>query len=154
MTNELKKLRSALMDLHRLFLATLKEEHESKSGDVLNAGAWFQVLVSSPEYGWVKPFNSLVSDMDALLDLKNISEQDLVILRHELDNLFFKESDEVTSFNFHYRKLFARRHDLMFSHGHLKHAVANLPLKALPAHADEIRKGWHKTVATKRTPLN
>ena len=65
-------------------------------GKVLNPAEWFQILLGSAEYGWLKPLNSLISDIDALLEAKSISPSDLGILHHELERFFFKEDGDAT----------------------------------------------------------
>ncbi len=151
---KLKAVRTPLLELHRLMLLALKKEHETLAGRVLNPTEWFQTLLSSPEYQWVKPLNRLLSDVDALSDLNKAGMQDLEILRYHLDLLFFKDDEDVTSFNCHYRKAFSRYHELMLSHGQLKEAVAMLPPGSLPMNAEEVRIGWHKIGASKRKLLN
>lgn len=153
-TKELKTVRTSLHELHRLLLATLKKDRERVSGQVLNPAEWFQILLAAPEYAWLKALNSLISDVDALSENKQISEPDLLILRHELERFFFKDDEDVTSFNSHYRKLFALNHDVIVSHGRLKEAYAELPLGDPPANADEIRRGWHNIGASRRKLLN
>lgn len=151
---ELNAVRKTLHELHRLLLSALKKDRERETGKVLNPTEWFQILLSAPEYVWLKGLNSLLSDVDALFDSNKIANEDLAILRHELERFFFKDDGDVTSFNYHYRKLFAHNHDVMFTHGHLRQTFADLPKILLPPNVAEIRLGWHKTGASKRKLLN
>lgn len=151
---KLGAVRKPLHELHRLLLASLKRDHELTAGRVLNPAEWFQVLISQPEYQWVKPFNTLLADVDALTDSNKVAETDLAILHHLLDALFFKDDELVTSFNSHYRKAFNQHHELVLTHGKLKEAVAELPQPALPMNSEEIRRGWHNIGASKRKLLN
>jgi hypothetical protein len=151
---DLETIRTALVELHRLLLGVLKTERERIHGKVLNPAEWFQILLAAPEYAWLKPLNSLISDVDALLESKSVAVADQAILRHELERFFFKEDGDVTSFNYHYRKLFAHNHDVMFSHGHLKKVFSVLPQGNPPLNIEEIRRGWHKIGASKRKLLN
>jgi hypothetical protein len=151
---ELLAVRTALHELHRLLLSALKMERERVTGRVFNPAEWFQLLISAPEYQWLKPLNSLLSDVDALSELKAVASQDLAILRHELETFFFKENEDVTSFNCHYRRLFTHNHDVMFSHGHLRQAFVKLPEQEAPINSHDIRRGWHKTGASRRKLLN
>jgi hypothetical protein len=151
---ELESVRTSLHELHRLLLSVLKQERERIHGKVLNPAEWFQILLSAPEYAWLKPLNSLLSDVDALLEAKSVASGDQKILRHEVERFFFKEDGDVTSFNYHYRKLFAHNHDVMFSHGHLKQAFSALPQGDPPVNVEEIRRSWHKIGASKRKLLN
>ena len=125
-------------------------------GKVMQPSEWFQTLLSAPELAWVRPLNSLLSDVDALSEAKQAGPQDLAVLYYELERFFFKEDDDVTSFNSHYRKLFANSPDLMFAHGQLRQAFSDLPVPAgpLPMNADEIRRSWHRIGASKRKLLN
>jgi hypothetical protein len=151
---EFKVVRTILHELHRLLLAALKKDRERLFGQAINPSEWFQILLSAPEYNWLKSLNSLLSDVDALFDSGKIGNEDLAIVRHELERFFFKEDGDVTSFNSHYRKLFQHNHEVMFSHGRLKEAFSELASAPVPANADEIRRSWHKIGASKRKLLN
>lgn len=150
----LKTVRTPLLELHRILLLILKKDLERTSGRVIPPAEWFQVLLSAPEYQWVKPLNTLVSDMDALSELAKIRDEDLSILHHQVNSLLFSDNQDVTSFNSHYRKLFADNHELVFVHGQMKEAASVLPLEQLPMNAEEIRLGWHKVGSSKRKLLN
>lgn len=151
---ELKAVKTSLYELHKLLLSTLKKDRERLTGELLNPAAWFQILLSAPEYVWLKTLNSFISDVDALSEAEKYSAEDIAVLRSELERLFFKDDEDVTSFNSHYRKIFANNHDVMYSHGHLKTAFAELPEDKPPMNSDEIRRGWHKIGASKRKLLN
>ena len=151
---DLKSVQATLHELQRLLLGILKKEREVASGKVLNPAEWFQILLSAPEYVWLKTLNSLISDLDALNESSKLTIQDVAIVRAELERLFFKEDGDAASFNAHYRKLFANHHDVMYSHGHLKTAYSSLPEETPPFNAEEVRRGWHKIGASKRKLLN
>jgi len=152
---KLSAVRTHLRELHRFLLALLKKEREGSLGKTLQAAEWFQILLAAPEYQWLKPLNSLLSDLDALSEHAQVSGADLIIVRLELERFFFKEDGDVTSFNFHYRKLFKNHHDVMFIHGQLRQAFAELPHTVTPpSNAESVRLGWHKTGASKRKLLN
>ena len=141
---DLKALRSTLQELHRYLLASAKKEAEAKLGRSLAPGDWFQQLIGDPQYAWIKPLTSLMADLDALSEHPKISDRDLSILRHALEDLFFNENDELLSFNHHYRQIFAGNHELMVSHGRLKDATHLLPAPQGDVSGEsEIRKGWH-----------
>ena len=143
-TPDLQALRSTLQEMHRYLLAIAKKSAEEKLGKVLAPGDWFQHLISDPQYAWLKPLTTLVADLDALSEHKNIVDRDLSILRHAIDDLFFNDNDELQSFNHHYRQVFINNHELMVSHGRLKEATATLPEPlADVSGVSEIRKGWH-----------
>ncbi len=150
----LQALRAPLIELHRLLLSLLKTDRDQTSGRVMAPTEWFQVLLGAPEYAWVKPLNTLLSDVDALSEQRKISSADLSILHHQINFLFFSDNQDVTSFNSHYRKLFSQSHDLVFAHGKIKEATASWPLEPLPMNSEEIRLGWHKIGASKRKLLN
>lgn len=144
---DLKSIRTNLLELHRLLLAAAKKQAEDEAGRTLSPSDWFNQLIADPKFKWLGPMTTLLTDLDALVEHKNIASRDLSILRHALEELFFIEDDEMTSFNHHYRQLFAGSPDMMLLHGRLKEGVALLPLEAAPANAAsaaEIRKGWHE----------
>jgi hypothetical protein len=144
----------SLRELHKLLLAVLKKDRERHSGKIITPAEWFQTLLNAPEYQWMKALNSLVSDADALSELSKVSDRDLVILRHEIERLFFRDDEDVTSFNSHYRKWFTHNPDLIYSHGHLKDAISKLPAGEVPPNIGEIRRSWHKIGASRRKLLN
>lgn len=154
LATELKNVQTSLHELQRMLLTILKKEREGVMGVALNPAEWFQMLLSAPEYVWLKTLNSFISDLDALSESSKVTTQDLAIVRAELERLFFKEDGDAASFNAHYRKLFANHHDVMYSHGHLKTAFLSLPDEVPPFNADEVRLGWHKIGASKRKLLN
>jgi hypothetical protein len=151
---ELEALREVLSELQRVLLAALKKDSERVLGRVLPPGEWFQMLVSAPQYQWLKSLNTLLSDLDALSENSQVAAMDLVILRSQLELLFFKDNGDATSFNAHYRKHFAQNHDLVFCHGRLKQAYGGLPEGDPPVNSDEIRRSWHKIGASRRKLLN
>jgi hypothetical protein len=150
----LKSVRTPLLELHKQLLEALKSTRELDSGRSLAPAEWFQVLISAPEYQWVKPLNTLLSDVDALSEISNIRPADLSILHHQLNQLFFSDNEDVTTFNSHYRKLLPKNHNLVYAHGKIKEATTALPLEALPMNSEEIRLSWHKIGASKRKLLN
>lgn len=154
LATDLKNVQASLHELQRLLLGILRKEREGLIGKALNPAEWFQILLSAPEYMWLKALNSFISDLDALSEAAKLTTQDLAIVRAELERMFFKEDGDAASFNAHYRKLFANHHDVMYSHGHLKTAFSSLPDETPPFNADEVRRGWHKIGASKRKLLN
>src|SRR6185437_8454535 len=114
-SDALREVAQTLREVHKLLLAVLKKEREQAAGKNVAPAEWFQILLNEPEYKWMKGLNSLVSDTDALSELTKISDQDLAILRYEVEKFFFVDDEDVTSFNSHYRKLFNLSHDIMYS---------------------------------------
>lgn len=134
------------MELHRYLLASAKKDAEVKLGKILAPADWFNHLIGDPQYAWLKPLTTFMADLDALSEQPKISDRDLSILRHVLEDLFFKEDDEIQSFNHHYRQIFHNNHELMVTHGRLRELTADLPEPADEVSGEaEIRKGWHET---------
>lgn len=143
-TESLKAFRDQLLEAHRTLLAALRQDHERMSGSGLRPAEWFQILISSPTYQWLKPLNTLLADIDALFEAVPVSEMDLAVLRHSVDSLFFTDNDEIRSFNYHYRGLLQHHPEIVVIHGRLKQAISLLPKQSPPSNLDDIRRGWHK----------
>jgi hypothetical protein len=144
---DFKSIRSNLLELHRLILGAAKKQAEDDAGRTLPPAEWFQILIADPKFKWLGPLTTLLTDLDALSERTNIATRDLSILRHALEELFFIENDELTSFNHHYRQMFAASPEMMLLHGRVKESVALLPNETDPSSAAEIRRGWHETGA-------
>jgi hypothetical protein len=75
--------------MHGAFLDALKYKHETQQGHALNATQWFMVLTQDPDYAWFRPFTSLITQMDILLDEKVLTEEQIDQIQAQLDELFF-----------------------------------------------------------------
>jgi hypothetical protein len=59
----LEKLRTPLLELHRILLECERSDYERSRG-TLSSGEFLQALVSAPELQWLKPLTALVASLD------------------------------------------------------------------------------------------
>ena len=66
--NQLSELRKYLASWHQLLLDGLKNRHEIEMGRPITGAEWFQVLISTPQFSSALQWNSLIADIDILLE--------------------------------------------------------------------------------------
>lgn len=66
--NHLTDLRKYLANWHQLLLDGLKNRHEIEMGRPITGAEWFQVLISTPQFSSALQWNSLIADIDVLLE--------------------------------------------------------------------------------------
>ena len=62
----LEKLRTPLLELHRILLESERSDYERSRG-ALSSGEFLQALISDPELQWLEPLTALVASLDACL---------------------------------------------------------------------------------------
>lgn len=143
--NSLQKLQSSLLQMHRYMLASLKSDREARTQQAISPTEWFHLIISEPEYSWMKPITGLMSDIDALMDNYEVSEEDLKIIRQELENLFLIPSESVTDFSSKYQEMVRRDPDVMLYHGLLRQLIRALPeVQGIPIDTRQTRRNWHQ----------
>lgn len=140
----LKKVQSALMQMHRYLMNSLKSDRENKIGHSIQATEWFQLMVSDPEFHWLRSASGLMADIDALMDNHTVSEYELKIIRQELESMFLIPSENPKDFQAIYSEIVKRDSDVMLFHGHLRQMIRSLPAGSTVEDSTEIRKGWHQ----------
>ncbi|MEZ0393293.1 MAG: hypothetical protein ACAH59_13825 [Pseudobdellovibrionaceae bacterium] len=141
----LKKVQSALMQMHRYLMNSLKTDRENQMGRSIPATEWFHLMVSDPEFKWLRTASGLMSDIDALMDNYTVSENELKLIRQELESLFLVPNENPNEFQSIYSEIAKRNSDVMLYHAHLKQMIQSLPSGGSPvADTSEVRKAWHQ----------
>ncbi len=152
----LAKVRSSLFELHREFLVVLKTQRETDLHQPIGVTEWLQLIITAPEYEWLKPLNSLVTDVDALFDLESIEPEDITVVKNALNELFFKDDTKVEDgggFFGSYRKWVLQNPELMLPHGRLKADTSALSTSGLAVmDAKRVRESWHERSFKQRRP--
>lgn len=116
------QLRSSLLALQKELLSYLKEGFEKENARLVPPTEWLQVIMGSERYSWIKELTHLITDIDLLTELPNVTASQAATARAEVDRLFF--NPEATSeFSKHYRQLLLHGAPLLLAHGHLRQAV-------------------------------
>lgn len=141
------QVRQALWALQKEVLTFLKEEFDRENGYFAAPTEWFQVLMTSERYIWLRELTSLMADIDIMTELEFITEQHVGIARVEIERLLFDQSpaedSNDTSFNKQYRLILVNGSSLLPMHSQLRAAVQSLPkIESINAHAE--RKNWHE----------
>lgn len=146
-TQPLLFVRKQLMDLHKEFLAHLKQEHDFKMGHLSSPTEWFQVITSSPEYSWLGEFNSLVADIDILTEIKPLTLLDAGIARSEIHRLLMAgPKDGGTLFTEKYLSVLMSGANILLYHHQIKKALEALPTSETPVDVAKMtRLQWHET---------
>ncbi|MBX9765847.1 MAG: hypothetical protein K2X47_01130 [Bdellovibrionales bacterium] len=66
--NQLNDLRKHLANWHQLLLDGLKNRHEIEVGRPISGAEWFQFLISAPQFSVALQWNSLIADIDTLIE--------------------------------------------------------------------------------------
>lgn len=141
---ELKKVQSVLMQMHRLLMASLKSELESRSGRVISSSEWMQLMIMDSQFAWMKAMLTLISDIDALMDNHIVSERELQIIRQESEKLFLSGEGPTADFFNQYKQIAQKDPDVILYHGQLRAKILSLPAGAShEADAVNIRRNWH-----------
>jgi hypothetical protein len=141
--DDIKQARILLLQLHRILLELLRQDHERTKGSPVSPTAWFQLLLNDQEYKWLEPLNTIVSDIDALSERTEATDEDRAIIRHEVEALFFDGTIH-NEFRRRYQKILAEGYDLLVLHNQLKHALVKWPQVQGVISSRTIRDQWHK----------
>lgn len=148
MTNQhsdlLRKVQLALMQMHRYLMNSLKTDRENQVGHAIQPTEWFHLILSDPEFTWLRSASGLMADIDALMDNFTVTEEQLKIIRQELESMFLTPSENPKDFNSLYNEIVKKDSDVMLYHGHLRQLIKALPVGSPQADTSEIRKSWHQ----------
>jgi hypothetical protein len=149
------KVRGSLITLQRELLEYLKVIFEKENGRAVPPAEWLQVIMVSHRYQWLRELTTLITDIDLLTELQEITPHQATITRSEVDRLFFA-NESTSEFSKHYRLLMATDAPFILTQGHLREATHKLPAATYAVTheaAMEARKSWqeeHKNQSRKR----
>jgi hypothetical protein len=132
--------------LQKEVLNHLKEEFDRELGYNSTPTEWFQTLMSSVKYYWLRELTSLMADIDILTELDFITELHASTARFEIEHLLFNQNEvEEESFPKKYQSILLVGSALLPAHSQLRTALQQLPKTTLnkeQSHAE--RKTWHE----------
>jgi hypothetical protein len=140
----LQKVQSSLLQMHRYLIGSLKSDREHELGHAISPVEWLQTMISLPTYAWLKPLTGLMSDFDALMDNYEVTENELKIVRQELENLFLIPTENPEDFNWKYSQVVRKDSDVMLYHGQLRQMILTLPKNDDLADSKATRLTWHQ----------
>lgn len=140
------QVRQALWNLQKEVLNHLKEEFDLELGYQAAPTEWFQALMNSEKYVWLRELTSLMADIDILTELEYVTEHHAGTARNEIEYLLFEKTmDASEGFNKQYRELLLRGSSLLPAHSQLRAALQHLPKSPLSKeHSRAERKTWHE----------
>ncbi len=139
------QVRQALWNLQGELLKSLKEEYDRQNGYESNPTEWFQVLMTSDKYMWMRELTSLMADVDVMTELEFLTEQHVAAARAEIERLLFEQNPSDNEFARLYRDMLTSGMTLLPLHSQLKATLQHLPFKPFTkdqAYAE--RKSWHE----------
>jgi hypothetical protein len=112
-------IRDRLLELHRLVLDEARSRYEREHGKT-TAGEFLDVLVEDPELAWLRPFTSLIVELD-----------DEEVIATDLDRSVWKgrarellrPDAEGGDFQRHYDEVVQRSPDVVLAHGEAMRAL-------------------------------
>lgn len=137
------EVRHALWGLQKELLSSLKDQYDAENGYESQPTEWFQVLMTSERYAWMRELTSLMADIDIMTELDFITDNHVAIARAEIERLLLAQNEE--HFNKNYRNHLVSGVSLMPLHNQLKSHVQHLP--QTPAAREQAlaeRKNWHE----------
>ncbi|HWU44282.1 MAG TPA: hypothetical protein VN132_12615 [Bdellovibrio sp.] len=121
------QVRHALWNLQKEVLNSLKEEFDRENGYQAAPTEWFQVLMTSERYAWLRDLTSLMADIDVMTELDYITEQHAATARAEIERLLLEHSPPSSEFTRQYKELLMTGTALLPLHSQLKASVQQLP---------------------------
>ncbi len=136
---DLEKLSQQLKRVHKIFLDNEKLELDIKMGSRLAPLDFFNRLTQDPEMAWMKPFASLIAEIDEFIDstkrpkrnadgtiepLRVAEAHDLTKFRSRVEFLLLNPSSKVAT---QYKLHLAQDPDLVMAHAELR-AMLGPPL--------------------------
>lgn len=121
------QVRHALWVLQKEVLNSLKEEFDRENGYQAAPTEWFQVLMNSDRYAWLRELTSLMADIDVMTELDYITEQHAATARAEIERLLLEHHAPSSEFTRQYKELLMTGSTLLPLHSQLKASVQNLP---------------------------
>jgi hypothetical protein len=137
------EVRQALWSLQKELLSSLKDQYDSENGYESAPTEWFQVLMTSERYAWMRELTSLMADVDIMTELEFLTENHVGVARAEIERMLLAQNEEI--FNKYYRNHLVSGVSLMPLHNQLKASVQHLPIvQSNREHALAERKNWHE----------
>jgi hypothetical protein len=73
---QLIEIRNGLLGLHKALLDSERSLYEKVHGPIASPGAFLQLLLSDPWFGWLKPMTALMVEIDETLAARDLADSD------------------------------------------------------------------------------
>ena len=112
----LAELRAALLELHKVLLASERLSYETSFGRSLAPHDFLHLLTSDPWFAWLAPVTHLLADMDALLDAREPLTVLVVEQMRRQAKVLLTPTETGEGFSRHYDEVLQRDPDVLFAH--------------------------------------
>lgn len=110
----LRDLRNRLLHLHKILLELERRDYEKVAGHV-NAGALLQLLITDPQFAWLRMISALVVEIDEALDGDQpVTLADGEALTTQARRLLTSSDNE--DFRTRYQAILQREPDVVMAH--------------------------------------
>jgi len=116
----LRRVRSALLDLHKALLESEKEGYERFYGPIRSKGEYFQLVISHEWFDWLRPISQFIVQMDDALSPKHPATLDQVQeLLAEARRLLNPSDEGETMLEQRYYQAIQRDPDIAYRHAEM-----------------------------------
>lgn len=103
MRQKIKNLSTKLKDVHKRFLENERIEAEQYFQRKIAPFEFLLMLTQDNKFTWLHPFSALIAEIDAFTDdAEEISTDDLICIRNQVDFIFDNSSPSLTSRYYHH----------------------------------------------------
>lgn len=103
MRQKITDLNTKLKDVHKRFLENERVEAENYFQRKIAPFEFLLMLTQDNKFTWLQPFSALIAEIDAFThDAEEISEDDLVCIRNQIDFIFDNSNPSLTSRYMHH----------------------------------------------------
>ncbi len=114
---------SALATIHKMIVENEFEDIEKRDGFKIGAAGRLQLLLTDPEFVWLRSMSQLMAFVDeAYFQKESITDQQVEVVMTRVQDLLLRQSN--SDFSNRYRRLLVTVPDLIIQHGHLKLAIS------------------------------
>lgn len=142
----------ALQALHRDLIAIAEREHERRNGPVATRVALLQLLMSDPEFAWLREVSELIVNIDHLAASELASTVEAGgDVRRAVERLLTPPADPGTAQGFaaRYFPLLPNHAEIAMGHASIKRIIQELPPPVEHDKADLLHES-HKYTAARR----
>lgn len=114
---------SALATIHKMIVENEFEDIEKRDGFKIGAAGRLQLLLTDPEFSWLRSMSQLMAFVDEVYFQKeSITDQQVEVVMTRVQDLLLRQSS--SDFSNRYRRLLVTVPDLIVQHGHLRLALS------------------------------
>ena len=99
---QLTKVRTVLLRLHKTLLDFAREGYERERGKIANSYAFLQLVMSDPWFAWLRQLSELIVEMDELLAAKETPKEATALALIRQANILLTPSESGSEFQKQY----------------------------------------------------